>query len=43
MTKLSESEESSSTDDEEDRTTPGLELSSGVLSSDQNKIKREII
>ena len=43
VTKLSESEASSSTDDEEATTTPGAELSSGVLSSDQNKIRREII
>ena len=39
----SESESSSSTDDEETRTTPGAELASGVLSSDQNKIRREIM
>ena len=39
----SESESSSSTDDEETRTTPGAELAYGVLSSDQNKIGREIM
>ena len=30
-------------DDEEARTTPGTELSSGVLSTDLNKIRREIM
>ena len=43
VTKLSESDSSSSTDDEEARTTPGAELSFGVLSSDQNKIRRKIM
>ena len=42
VTKLSESESSSSTDDEEARKTPGVELPSGVLYFDQNKIRREI-
>ena len=39
----SESKSSSSTDEEEARITPGVELLSGVLSSDQNKITREIM
>ena len=43
VSKLSESSSSSSTDDEDTRSTPGAELSSGVLSSEQNKIRREII
>ena len=33
MTKMSDSESSSSTEDEETRATPGVELASGVLSS----------
>ena len=41
--KMSESESSSSTDDEDDRTTPRAELFSSVLSTEQNKIRREII
>ena len=40
---MSESESSSSTDDEDDRTTPRAELFSSVLSTEQNKIRREII
>ena len=40
---VSKSESSSSTNDEETRTTPGAELASGVLSSNQNKIRREIM
>ena len=43
VTKLFKLASSSSTDDEETRTTLGAELSSGVLSSEQNKIRREII
>ena len=43
VSKMSESESSSSTDDEETRATPGAELASGVLSSKQNKIQREIM
>ena len=44
-TKLSEleSESSSSTDDKEARTTPGPQLLFGVLSSDQSKIRKEIM
>ena len=38
-----ESDSSSSTDGEEARTTPRAELSSGVLSSDKNKSRREIM
>ena len=38
-----EFESSSSMDDEETTTTLGVEFSSGVLSSDQNKIRREIM
>ena len=40
---MSESESSSSTYDEEMRATPGAELASSVLSSEQNKIRREIM
>ena len=43
VTKMSESEDSSSTEEEDNRSTPGAELASGVLSSDQNKIRREIM
>ena len=40
---MSDSETSSSTEDDEARSTPGAELASGVLSSEQNKIRRDII
>ena len=43
VTRMSDSESSSSTEDDEARSTPGAELSSGVLSSEQNKIRRDII
>ena len=43
MTKMSNSESSSSTEDGETRATPGIELVSGVLSSEQNKIRRELM
>ena len=43
VTRMSDSETSSSTEDDEARSTPGAELSSGVLSSEQNKIRRDII
>ena len=39
----SDSEVGSSNDDEEERITPGGELASGVLSSEQNKLRREIM
>ena len=38
-----ESEDSSSTEEEEHWSTPGAELALGALSSDQNKIRREIM
>ena len=41
--KMSESEDSSSTDEEDNRSTLGAELASRVLSSDQNKIRREMM
>ena len=40
---MSDSDSSSSTEDEETRVTPGAELESGVLSSKQNKIRRELM
>ena len=40
---MSDSESSSSTEDEEDRSTPGAELASSVLSLEQNKIRRDLI
>ena len=40
---MSESEDSSSTEEEDNLSTPGAELASGVLSSYQNKIRREIM
>ena len=43
VTKMSEFESSSSTNDEEMRATLGVELVSSVLSSKQNKIQREIM
>ena len=43
ITKMLESESSSSIDDEETQATPGAELASGVLSSEQNKIRRELM
>ena len=43
VTKMSELEDSSSTDEEDNRSTPKVELASGVLSSYQNKIRREIM
>ena len=41
--KMSESEDSISIDEEDNHSTPGVELASGVLSSYQNKIRREIV
>ena len=38
-----ELEDSSSTEEEEHWSTPGAELALGALSSDQNKIRREIM
>ena len=43
VTKMSELEDSSSTDEEDNHSTSGAELASGVLSSYQNKIRREIM
>ena len=43
VTKMSEFESSSSTNDEEMRATLGVELASGVLSSKQNKIQVPIV
>ena len=43
VTKMSELESSSSTHDENNRTTPRAELSSGILSTEQNKIRKGII
>ena len=43
MTRISESESSSSLDYEDDRTTREAELSSSILSTKQHKIRREII
>ena len=40
MTKMSDSESSSSRDDEETQVMPGAELASGLLSVKQNKIRR---
>ena len=40
---MSDSESSSSTKDDEARSTLGVELAFGVLSSEQNKIRRDII
>ena len=40
---MSESEDSNSTEEEDHRLTPGGELASGVLSSDLNKIRKEIM
>ena len=42
ITKMSNSDSSSSTKDEETRATLGAELPSSVLSSEQNKIRREL-
>ena len=42
-TKMSESEYSSSTNEEEMWATPRTELASSVLSSEQNKLRREIM
>ena len=42
-TKMSDSDSSSSTKDEDTKGTPGVELASGVLSSEQNKIRRELM
>ena len=41
--KMSKSEDSSFTDEEDNRLTPGAEVASGVLSSNQNKIRKEIM
>ena len=41
--KLSDTDSSSSTEDDETRATPGVELASGVLSSEQNKVRRELM
>ena len=38
---MSDSDSSSSVEDEETRATPGAELASGILSSEQNKIQRD--
>ena len=43
ITKMSESESSSSMDDEETRAQPGAELAFGVLSFELNKIRRELM
>ena len=43
VTKMSESEDSSSTEEEDHRSTLEAELASGILSSDQNKIRKEIM
>ena len=43
ISQMSNSDSSSSTKDEETRATPGAELASGVLSSEQNKIMRELM
>ena len=43
VTRMLGSESSKSIEDEEARTTPGLELASSVLSAEQNKIPRDII
>ena len=40
---MSDSESSSSTEDEEDRSTLGAKHAFGVLSSEQNKIRRDLI
>ena len=43
ISKMSDSDSSSSVEDEETRAAPGAELASGVLSSEQNKICRELM
>ena len=41
--KMLDFDSSSSTEDEDTKGTPGTELASGVLSSEQNKIRRELM
>ena len=43
ISQMSNLDSSSSVEDEETRATPGAKLTSGVLSSDQNKIRRELM
>ena len=43
ISQMSDSDSSSSAEDEETRATPGAELASGILSSEQNKIRRELM
>ena len=43
VTKMSESEDSSSTDEEYNHLTRGVELASGILSAKQTKIQRKIM
>ena len=43
ISQMSDSDSSRCARDEETRATPGAELTSGILSSEQNKIRRELM